>query len=174
MVVVEILLIIYYYLLSIRYKQYNYTNCTQMLADIIQNPLYITATCVLYTKHYITNCCTGYLITGTSGPGVGRNEGIPLCIHFEMLHKCSQAHLFAMIIILNWCFFWWQLKSYIEKGVMLICFKRSIILLYIQGCRARYHVTFLNVGTRVMLYCASVLFMASLHPYYICRNFTDF
>ena len=59
-----------------------------MLADIIQNPLYITATCVLYTKHYITNCCTGYLITGTSGPGDGSNEGIPLCIHFEMIHKC--------------------------------------------------------------------------------------
>ena len=78
--------------------KYNSTNCTQMLADIIQNPSYITATCVLYTKHYITNCCTGYLITGTSGPGDGSNEGIPLCIHFEMLYECFSNPILGALV----------------------------------------------------------------------------
>ena len=112
-----------------------------MLADIIQNPLYITATCVLYTKHYITNCCTGYLITGTTGPGKVNNEGIPLCSHsdFEMLHECfsnlipcalvCNDHSLKLMLLLVLSDSW---KVALKTEVMRSALKEELVS---QGCR---------------------------------------
>ena len=153
--------------------KYNSTNCTQMLADIIQSPSYITATCVLYTKHYITNCCTGYLITGTSGPGDGSNEGIPLCIHFEMLHKCfsnpipgalvCNDHSLKLMLLLVLV----TVEALHRKNKTLVCSKRCIGLLHAEDVGLYvYGVTFLHVGAWLMFHSNSLyLFLHYIwHP----------